>query len=266
MSLVESLANFVGGGRRSRRGGRRTRRQRGGLCALNPASVGGRRSARRGGGTALHPAPYPGDSAMSTPGGFPSTPQVRALTAGGGRKRRSARRTARRTARRSARRHRGGSKRRRHRSARRTARRSARRSARRHRGGTGSVHIPLRPDNVLSRALGSGSFGPPHGRDVAGGWLENQGGPIPQKQGIFSEIGDELGSLFGGSKRKHRKSNRKHRKSNRKHRKSHRKHVKKGGLSSQAVPMALLAGVLGLGSKKGKRKSKRRHSSRRRRY
>ena len=55
------------------------------------------------------------------------------------------------------------------------------RGGRRHRGlrgGTTSKHIPLSPASVTAEALGSGDFGPPHGRAVAGGWLGNQGGPI----------------------------------------------------------------------------------------
>ena len=103
MSLVERLANFTGGRRRSRKGGRSTRRQRGGKCStLHPASVhqdggrsrrrGGRRSARRqrGGYSALPLTPSvfgSSDNNMQLPGAFNESPQARVLTAGGSRRR-----------------------------------------------------------------------------------------------------------------------------------------------------------------------------------
>lgn len=45
-------------------------------------------------------------------------------------------------------------------------------------GGTTGCCISLSPASLLARAEGSGNFGPPHARDVAGGWLGSQGGPI----------------------------------------------------------------------------------------
>ena len=130
-------------------------------------------------------------------------------------------------------------------------RRGGRRSARRQRGGVSrALHpAPYGSGSPLAEALGSGNFGPRHAPAVAGGWLENQGGPL--SGGRKSRRGGRK------SHRRGRKSHRRSRKSHRRGRKSRRRHTKRGGLSSQLVPIGLVAGLLGMKSKKRKRHSRR---------
>ena len=112
-----------------------------------------------------------------------------------------------------------------------------RRSARRQRGGVSRALHPASygSGSPLAEALGSGNFGPRHAPAVAGG------------------------PLFGGrkSRRGGRKSRRGGRKSRRGGRKSQCGHTKRGGLSSELVPIGLVAGLLGMKSKKRKRHSRR---------
>ena len=64
------------------------------------------------------------------------------------------------------------------RKSRRGGRKSRRGGRKSQRGGITSKGLLLSPADIQAEVLGSGNFGPAHGKAVAGGWLGNQGGPI----------------------------------------------------------------------------------------
>ena len=144
-------------------------------------------------------------------------------------------------------------------------RRGGRRSARRQRGGVSrALHpAPYGSGSPLAEALGSGNFGPRHAPEIAGGWSGSQGGPLrggrrSRRGGRRSRRGGRKSHRRGRkSHRRGRKSHRRGRKSHRRGRKSRRRHTKRGGLSSQLVPIGLVAGLLGMKSKKRKKHSRR---------
>ena len=124
----------------------------------------------------------------------------------------------------------------------------SRRRSRRHRGGSGCKSLSPAPVGGKRRSRRGGRR-----RSHRGG--TGSKGPLSPAPFSSSPLDQVLGASGG------RRSRRKHRKSRRKHRKSH----KKGGLSSQLVPLGLLAGVLGLGARKRHRRRSRRRSHHRRR-
>lgn len=124
----------------------------------------------------------------------------------------------------------------------------SRHRSRRHRGGSGCKKLSPAPVGGKRRSRRGGRR-----RSHRGG--TGSKGPLSPAPFSSSPLDLALG-VSGG-----RKSRRKHRKSHKKSRKSH----KKGGLSSQLVPLGLLAGVLGLGPKKRHRRRSRKRSLRRRR-
>lgn len=82
-------------------------------------------------------------------------------------------------------------------------------------GGTSGCCLPLSPESLLARVEGSGDFGPPHARAVAGGWLGNQGGPI--SGGRKSRRGGRKSRRRGTKKGMRRKTARRAYKHKRKH-------------------------------------------------